>query len=76
MSKVIHCRANQQWIWRQVGNFLEGIFQTGGASMQKHARIAIDAACSHRSRPNFIGFLDLSGRQSNAVEPERLVTEL
>ena len=44
--------------------------------MQKHAGIAIDAECSHRSRPNFIGFLDLSGRQSNAVEPERLVTEL
>ena len=44
--------------------------------MQKHAGPAIDAVPGNGSRPGFIGFLDLSRRQSNPTEPERLVTEL
>ena len=70
------CRTNQQWIRRQVRNFLERILQTCGDSMKKHAGIAIDAEGRHSDRSNVIGLPYLSGRQSDAVEPERLVAEL
>ena len=55
-------------------SFLERIFQAGGGSVIKHAGVAIDAKCSatHWHNRN-VRFLNLSGRQGNAFQPDRFV---
>jgi len=55
--------------------FLKRILQTQSSSVKKHTGTGIDTKCSHNSRRCRISFLNLSGRQSNSVEPERFITD-
>ena len=55
--------------------FLKRILQTRSSSVKKYTGTGIDTKCSHNGRRCRIRFLDLSGRQSNSVEPERFVTD-
>ena len=62
---------------RHMRPILKRIFQAGGGSVIKHAGVAIDAQwLAQLLAQSHIGFLNLSRRQSNALQPDRFVTGL
>jgi hypothetical protein len=64
---IHYCLMRQFEKVRQVS---ETIFKPCRGSVIKHAGVAIDADLTRNS----VGFIDLSGGQSNALEPDRFVT--
>ena len=57
-------------------SFLKRILQAGSGSVIKHAGVTVDAQDLCSLWRSHIRFLDLSGCQSNAFEPDRFVTGL